>query len=88
MTKEDFCCEAVKEAVSGAQGAVRKRIKENGFTVYSHREQEKKAMAQEWIQIENNMLFLPFVKICLFTFFAITFANVHDLATIAKGEKD
>ena len=47
MTKEDFCCEAVKEAVSGAQGAVRKRIKENGVTRDSHREQEKKAMAQE-----------------------------------------
>ena len=71
MTKEDFCCEAVKEAVSGAQGAVRKRIKENGVIRDSNKEQEKKAMAQEWIQIENNMLFLPFVKFCLFTFFCI-----------------
>ena len=89
MTKEDFCCEAVKEAVSGAQGAVRKRIKENGVTRDSQKEQEKKAMAQEWIQIENTYIaFLPFVKFCLLTFFALTFANVHDLATVAEGKKD
>ena len=46
MTKEDFCCEAVKEAVTGAQGGVRKRVRENGVTRESSKEQEKRAMAQ------------------------------------------
>lgn len=46
MTKEDFCCEAVKEAVTGGQGGVRKRVRENGVTRESSKEQEKRAMAQ------------------------------------------
>ena len=79
MTKEEFCCEAVKEAVSGAQGAVRKRIRENGVTRDSNKEQEKKAMAQEWFQIENNVISYLLVKFCLFTFLLIK----PDLATIA-----
>ena len=66
MTKEDFCCEAVKEAVAGSQGVVRKRIKENGVTRDSNKEQEKKAMAQEWIQIDNVITFI--CEICLLTF--------------------
>ena len=73
MTKEDFCCEAVKEAVSGAQGAVRKRIKENGVTRDSHREQEKKAMAQEWFQIEN----IAISSICEIMFVYIFCINIR-----------
>ena len=46
MTKEDFCCEAVKEAVTGGQGVVRKRVRENGVTRDTNKEQEKRAMAQ------------------------------------------
>ena len=53
MTKEDFCCDAVKEAVAGATGAVRKRVKENGVSRDSNKEQEKKAMAQAWTKIGN-----------------------------------
>ena len=55
MTKEDFCCEAVKEAVTGGQGAVRKRIREIGVTRETNKEQEKRAMAQEWSQIDKNV---------------------------------
>ena len=54
MTKEDFCCEAVKEAVTGGQGGVRKRVRENGVTRESSKEQEKRAMAQEWSQIDKK----------------------------------
>ena len=50
MTKEDFCCEAVKEAVT-----VRKRVRENGVTRETNKEQEKRAMAQEWSQIDKNV---------------------------------
>lgn len=65
MTKEDFCCEAVKEAVSGAQGAVRKRIKENGVTRDSNKEQEKKAMAQEKKINHTKVGFMDFWYECV-----------------------
>ena len=53
MTREeDFCCQAVKEAVTG--GAVRKRVRENGVTRDSDKEREKKALNQERGQIEKN----------------------------------
>jgi len=46
MTREeDFCCQAVKEAVTGA--AVRKRVRENGVTRDSDKEREKRALNQE-----------------------------------------
>ena len=60
MTKEDFCCDAVKEAVSGGQGGVRKRVRENGVTRETNKEQEKRAMAQEWSQIDKKCVILFF----------------------------
>ena len=57
MTREeDFCCQAVKEAVTGA--GVRKRIRENGVTKESSdKEREKRALSQEWSQIEQEFIF-------------------------------
>ena len=53
MTREeDFCCQAVKEAVTGA--AVRKRVRENGVTRDSDKEREKRALNQEWGQVKKN----------------------------------
>ena len=42
MTSEDegFCCEAVREAVTGSRGAVKRRSQP------SHKEEENKAMTQ------------------------------------------
>ena len=60
MTKEDFCCDAVKEAVSGGQGGVRKRVRENGVTRETNKEQEKRAMAQEWSQIDQKCVIILF----------------------------
>ena len=62
MTKEDFCCEAVKEAVTGGQGGVRKRVRE------SSKEQEKRAMAQEWSQIDKKCVILFIVETLLVLF--------------------
>ena len=53
MTREeDFCCQAVKETITG--GAVRKRVRENGVTRDSDKEREKRALNQEWSQVKKN----------------------------------
>ena len=45
MTSEDegFCCEAVREAVTGSRGAVKRRSQPSQL---SHKEEENKAMTQ------------------------------------------
>ena len=48
MTSEDegFCCEAVREAVTGSRGAVKRRSQPSQPSQLSHKEEENKAMTQ------------------------------------------